>query len=393
MASLGGKVRRLTESDEVDLAGYDQERCNEFVKAAFSEPFVLTSMIRLSCVVGGGKLVRQKYSDDLPQKLMIALDGIGFDQDNAADLSLSSAGKYKFHHDTNKNLKFVHVYPRAVAPTVENATEEGGEEEGEEEGERDPADVLAECEVEDFRRVIASHVASYVGKKRLLDALKVRIAKMEEAERKLIEREVLDDALQKLYDTLSVDGLKEKVQVLAGELQSMIDAGQLTADEKAMVQDQLDGKLTALQAELDKAEADGKTKLKCKLEEAQEKLKATKAAVSGAAPAPKPPLKYAKEIQKLHVRLAGLSKMEKENAGKYTIDQLKVLGERPEMEEALSVYKARSRVWFETDEEFDGRLKLCLSQAPKPKAQSNATAGYSSGGGSGWSTVSSSKRR
>jgi hypothetical protein len=389
MASLGGKVRKSTESDEVDLAGYDQDRCNEFVKAAFTEPFELTSMIRLSCVVGGGKLVRQKYSDDLPKQLMIALDGIGFNQDNAADLSMASAGKYKSHHDTNKNLKFVHVYPRVVAP-AQNTTEEGGEEEAEDEGERDPADVLAECELDDFRRVIATHVVSYVAKKRLLDAIKERIAKMEEAERKLIEREVLDDALQKLYDTLDLEKLKGKVQVLAGEMQAMIDAGQLTADEKTMVQEQLDGKLAALEAELTKADADGKAKLKAKLEEQQKKLKDTRAAVSGAAPAPTPPLKYAKEIQKLHVRLAGLSKMEKENAGKYTLEQLKVLGERPEMEEALSVYKARSRVWFETDEEFDRRVKLCIAQAPKPKA---ATGGYSnsSSGGSGWSTVS--KRR
>lgn len=387
MASLGGKIRRLTESDEVDLAGYDQDRCHEFVKAAFTEPFELTTMIRLSCVVGGGKLVRQKYSDDLPQKLMIALDGIGFNQDNAADLSLSSGGKYKFHHDTNKNLKFVHVYPRVTAPT-QNATEEDGEEEeAEEEGEREPADVLAACDLDDFKRIVSSHVGAYVAKKRLLDALKDRIAKIEEAERKMIEREALDDALQKLYDTLSADGLKEKVKVLGTEMQSMIDAGQLTADEKVMVQEQLEGKLAALQVELDKAEADGKAKLKAKLEEQQEKLKATKAAVSGASPASTPPLKYAKEIQKLHVRLAGLSKMEKENAGKYTIEQLKVLGERPEMEEALSVYKARSRVWFETDEEFDKRLKLCMAQTPKPKAQ-NATGGYSSSSGSsGWSTV------
>eukprot|EP00435_Cladocopium_sp_Y103_P028830 s2993_g7.t1 len=81
MASgLAGKVRRSTESDEFDLSGYDQARCNELAKASFSEPFPLKEMVRISFVVGGGKLVRQrfgpkcsvpKYSDDLPKFMVL----------------------------------------------------------------------------------------------------------------------------------------------------------------------------------------------------------------------------------------------------------------------------------------------------------------------------------
>eukprot|EP00434_Breviolum_minutum_P027766 symbB.v1.2.024560.t1/scaffold2334.1/size145401/2 len=82
MASgLAGKVRRATESDEFDLSGYDQARCTELAKAAFSEAFPLKEMVRISFVVGGGKLVRQKYSDDLPKFMVNALSSVGFQED------------------------------------------------------------------------------------------------------------------------------------------------------------------------------------------------------------------------------------------------------------------------------------------------------------------------
>ncbi|CAJ1338829.1 unnamed protein product, partial [Effrenium voratum] len=102
MSGLAGKVRRATESDEFDLSGYDQARCNELAKAAFSEPFPLKEMVRISFVVGGGKLVRQKYAEELPKYMVNALSTIGFTEDNSATVEASSAGKFKYHHDTNK---------------------------------------------------------------------------------------------------------------------------------------------------------------------------------------------------------------------------------------------------------------------------------------------------
>merc|ERR1719313_2275783 len=115
--------------------------------------------------------------------------------------------------------------------------------------------------MDDFRRMVGNNVTSYSTKMRLLDIIRSRLKRLEEAERKLIAREDLDSTLQALYDTLSADGLKDK-------------------------------------------------------------LKATKAAVSDSKPAGLAPLKYAAEIQRLHKRLAGLAKLEKEAAGKYTLDQL-----------------------------------------------------------------------
>lgn len=383
---MAGKVRRVLDgTDEFDLAGYSREKCQELARLAFADPFELPgNMVKITFVVGAGKLGRQKYGDDLVRNFCEALNDVGFDSDNAACIELASAGKYKYQHDTGKNLLFVHVFPKYVAPAGDE--EEEGEEGEEEGGQRNPADVLCIVELPDFQRMVGSNVVSYSDKRQLLAILREKLVKLDEAEQKLIARQELDKDLQKLYDTLSVDGLKEKVKVMAGEMQANIEAGELTSGERSQALEQLDGKLEALEGELAKAAADGKAKLQTKLEEQKEKIKEQKQKISEIKPVPLADLKYAAEIQRLHKRIAGLVKLEKESGGKYTLDQLKALGEKPEMEEAVSVLEARSRTWFESDEEFKARLKYCLSQAPAPKKK--PTAGYAAGNSSSaWSTV------
>lgn len=139
----------------------------------------------------------------------------------------------------------------------------------------------------------------------------------------MIAREEVDAKLQRLYDTLSADSLKQKMQILGGELQACIDAGQLTSEDREQVLEQLDGKLTQLQPDLAKAEAEGKAKLQTKLEEQRDKLRATRAAVNDSKAAPIAPLKYGADIKKLHVKLAGLARLEKESSGKFTLTNLR----------------------------------------------------------------------
>mmetsp|Transcript_43669 Transcript_43669/g.76553 ORF Transcript_43669/g.76553 Transcript_43669/m.76553 type:complete len:395 (-) Transcript_43669:47-1231(-) len=386
-SGLARKVRTSTESDEFDLGGHTKDQCEALAKAAFTEPLPLKQMVRISFVVGAGKLSRQKYRDDLPRDFCGALESIGFNDDKAASCELSSAGSYKFQHDTSKNLKFVHVFPRVAPPAAEE-----GEEAAEGPAEnvrRDPADVLAECDMATFRRMVDNNVQGYALKRRVLDALKSRLASLEAAEQKLIARELLGEEEQRLYDTLSAEGLKEKAQILTRELQAHIDAAELTAAEQRDVLAQLDGKLKDLEAQLAKASAEGKAKMQAKLEEQREKLRATKATVSDAKPAPGVPLKHGPEIRKYRAKLAGLAKLEREASGKYTLDELKRLGEKPELEEAISVLEARARMWFETDEEFQERVQKCLREAPARKPAPGGYPAASAGNRSndGWSTV------
>ena len=66
LSGLAGTIRRTSESEQYDLAGYTEARVKDLILAVFSTPLdVPTKMIKLTFVVGGGKLVRAKYSDDL----------------------------------------------------------------------------------------------------------------------------------------------------------------------------------------------------------------------------------------------------------------------------------------------------------------------------------------
>eukprot|EP00413_Alexandrium_margalefii_P044840 CAMPEP_0204595224 /NCGR_PEP_ID=MMETSP0661-20131031/52539_1 /ASSEMBLY_ACC=CAM_ASM_000606 /TAXON_ID=109239 /ORGANISM="Alexandrium margalefi, Strain AMGDE01CS-322" /LENGTH=419 /DNA_ID=CAMNT_0051605715 /DNA_START=85 /DNA_END=1344 /DNA_ORIENTATION=+ len=376
MASgLAGKVRRSTESDEFELTNYDQARCDELAKNAFSEPFPLNEMVKLSFVVGGGKLVRQKFSDDLPKLFMSSLSAVGFQDDSTAALEAKSAGKFKFQHDTGKNLKFVHVFPRICAPQAAGAGGgEGEEEEDEDEKPSSPEDILLRSSLKDLTRLVADYVTTYGQKKKLLDFIKGRISSLEQIEAKMTRLEKLTAEEQALFDDVGADELREKVKFLTGELQRMVDEGQLTSAEKAAFLEQLEGKLEAVDAEIKKAEAEGKAKKVQALTQQREAAQKTRAAVKDAGAIGLPPLRHGSELKKLYGKLAELNRMEKASKGHYSMDELKRLGERPEIEEAVSVLETRSRGWFEDDEVFRERVQACM------KAGASASAKKAAGG-------------
>lgn len=381
MSGMAGKVRRSADDNEFDLANFTREKCMQLCREAFTEPFQLPKMIKITFVLGGGKEVRQKYRDELVREFCESLNAVGFIEDNAADKDLSAAGKYKYQHDTSKNLKFVHVFPKVEIPAAKDGDEEAEEAPARP---RDPSTVLAECGFADFRRMVNDRVVTYTTRRRLLDQLKARSSKMEECEQKLIARQEMNDEEQDIYNYSTE--IAEKVKHLAGELQSMVDAGRLTRVEQQAVVEQLGAKLKTLDAELAKAAADGKAKAVAKMEEAKEKLKSTLEAATSASPLPEPAVRYANELRTLKAKLAGIARLEKECNGKFTIDQLKVIGEKTEMQEAFDEYKSRCRIWLETDEELAARLEQCLRVAA-PKAKSRPVTPSD-----GFSTVGKKKR-
>ncbi|CAL1152101.1 unnamed protein product [Cladocopium goreaui] len=361
MASgLAGKVRRSTESDEFDLSGYDQARCNELAKACFGEPFPLKEMVRISFVVGGGKLVRQKYSDDLPKFMVNALGAIGFQEDNSATVEAGSAGKFKYHHDTNKNLKFVHVFPKiAEAPAPEQQADEGLA------GPRvlkTPEELLLESEEADFTRFLQTHLVTYAQKRKALELLKQRIAVLEEIELKLSRLERLSDEEQQLFEGIGSEDLRQKVKQVNLELQAMVEANRLSSAEKSDCLEELESKMAQVQEEIAKAEAEGKAKKVQALAKPLEVLKSTHLQVKAADPVSLPPLKNGDKIRQLRQKLGELERLEKatKTKGHASIDELKRLGERPELEEAALELERRARGWLESDEVFEQRLEANL---------------------------------
>lgn len=383
---MAGKVRRAAESDEFDLANYDQSRCDELAKGAFSQDFPLSEMVRLSFVVGGGKLVRQKYSDDLPKLFMGSLTAAGYVNDESAAVEVGSAGKFKYQHDTNKNLKFVHVFPK-LAPREQGGGEAAGEEEEEPARPVSPEERLLRCGEEQFERVCAEGLPTYGQKKNALDFLKDRIAKWTAIDEKVVRCEKLDAEEDELYNSdISIDDVQKKEKALGAKMQAMIEAGQLTSEEQKTL-------LSSLQGKLDQLEKGGK--------KAPQKLLDTIKQVKDTSPASLPPLKYADKIRHHHKRIGELTKLEALMKGKLgSIEQTKAIGEKPEHEEALAEFTQRSRGWFEDDEVFQKRLEACMrAAASAPKKPSGggyaAAAAAAPRGGSasgGFTTVSGSSR-
>merc|ERR1719215_2343760 len=76
-----------------------------------------------------------------------------------------------------------------------------------------------------------------------------------------------------------------------------------------------------------------------------------------------PQLRHSTELKKLYAKMAVLARIEKSSKGNYSMDELKRLGERPEIEDAIFVLLARSRGWFEDDATFEERVAACVKSA------------------------------
>lgn len=371
MSGLGGKVRRATESDEFDLANYDQARCDELAKNAFTEPLPISQMVRLSFVVGGGKLVRQKYTDDLPKLFMSSLSAIGYINDDSAAVEAGSAGKYKFQHDTGKNLKFVHVFPKLEAAAA------GGGGDGEDEEEKrplTPEEKILRCGSDLMDRYLTNFLSTYGQKKALLAVLKGRIGTWNNADEKTRRLQKLTKEEEDVYNyDIGVDDILAKERTVSASMQAMIEDGQLTSAEQKELLASLEEKLQAI-------EKSGK--------KAPPKLSETIQKVKGISSVPLPPLKYAKEIAPLQRKLNEVSKLEASLKAKLgTVEQQRAIGDKPDIEEALSKYGEASRGWFEADEVFQDRLQACIRAASvvpkKTGGGGGAGGGYPSAGSAG----------
>jgi hypothetical protein len=96
LSGMAGEIRLSLTSEQFDLANYTEARARDLVLAAFSSPLSAPStMVRFTFIVGGGKLVRAKYSDDLPKWMGAALRDIGYTADASAAETFDSQGMFE----------------------------------------------------------------------------------------------------------------------------------------------------------------------------------------------------------------------------------------------------------------------------------------------------------
>ena len=124
-------------------------------------------MVRFTFVVGGGSKVRQKYDPNLQKYMSKSLQDIGFNLDNTACCAVECAETYKTQHDTDKNLKFLHVFPRVII-TSGGAGGGGGAAEEAAPALSDlgsPGYLATVCEFATFQKMVQSKTQSWTQRK------------------------------------------------------------------------------------------------------------------------------------------------------------------------------------------------------------------------------------
>jgi len=383
-AALAKRLRATTEHDDAErfeLANYTEAQAEDLIAQAFAAPFEsATEHVRISFIIGGGKLVRHKFDEALGKYLTAALRKLGYEEDKGA--SLGSEKAYKMQHDTGQNLIYLHVFPETTFAAARRAGGGGaggggaggggGGGEGEDEVVFDmaspPVRCIA-CEVFDFKKLVESRVAPWSHRRRLVQLLQDAVRQIEAAEAKMVAREALTPVEQAKYDLTSRQGLEEKLAFLQASMKEQVSAGALSAAERETVLREMDERLKAMKEEQDKAAADGHEKPAMKLAEQRAALTARRDALKTTFAATQPaswPVKAIADIRQCRSQLIRLDKIEAAGAagaGGKALTAAEALARRTELdtrgpiEERLAELAAEARMWFETASEFEARIQ------------------------------------
>jgi len=385
-ASLAKRLRATVEvadDEREDLAGYTQPQVQALVAAAFSEPHPSPDPIRFTFIIGGGKLVRSKYSEELGKWLCAALRELGYEDDRGAALGAQRA--YKTQHDLGQNLIYLHVFPARVPPPAPAGAAAAGAGASDVAGERGtaagvgaagavPETPLARClsaSLADFAGLLKGRVAAWSHRRQLLAQLQAALRRLDATEAKMVARQRLEPAEQAEYEAADRPALEEKVALLTAESKAQVAAGGLTVAERATVLEEMAAKLDALRDEAAAAAAGGAastagtSKRAAAATAAADALAARRAEVQAAFARTPPasfPVRGLVEIRRARAALAALDRLEKANEGRMLSPAelhaaARELDTRPALQRRLAELVADARGWFEADAEWEARLK------------------------------------
>lgn len=373
---LAKEIRSSTTSEIFDLQNYDADQADNLVKAAFKTPIECKEMLGFSFIVGGGKKIRQKYSPSLPKDLSQALKGIGFTEDRGASCDEGCQGTFKFQHDTDKDIKTMHVYPNIKKMTASAIDDEGdiddllvvGVNHLSVHGE-DHARVAAAADMDDFKQLVVEYCPSFTQRRELLRALKKLQPEVSVIEGKLATMEALQDHEQELYD--NVDSLQDKIDGLSSQIEGMISRGQLMKAEITVLLADLQSKEQKITEHIEQTTSKGKKvgKLETQKEKLSEKIASLKFAQGQKAYVPR-----SKWYAETEEELATLRKRQANN-----------MKEDLKLERRIEFLLIKKAGWYA---ELVPRPVVQQRQVTK-KAPAKKAASSSAGGG--WAQVSSKK--
>lgn len=386
---LAGEIRSSLTSEQYDLGGYTEARVTDLFHNAFRTPLTApTEMVKFTFVVGGGKLVRSRYPEELPKWGTSALRELGFTEDRSAAETFDSQGTYKQQHDTGQNLKYLIVYPRVACADAQKSNGTETTATGNAANMNAPENIVVAAPMAIFQDMVASKVLSYAQKKKLLKLLQDKHEEFKAIEAKLVSGSQLTPIEQGIYDNNS-GADEDKINWLQHEIKAMIDNGQLTAKEKSEQLKTMESNIQSLKKEIEDATTENKPKKVEKLQQKLEAIVSRKAVVEKIEPIP-PKMQLSEDIIKLYLKLFPLLALEEKGRSmSLTLADLKQLEPKADLESEIKELEGACRGWFEEEEVFQERCNQVEKEAKaKYKAKKAAggdakKAGSSSGAKSG----------
>jgi hypothetical protein len=382
-----------TAVERVDLSSIDSPgSAKTFVTAVFEEPITIDGpqkgpIPKATLVVGAGKLERAKYDEELGKWVTMALREIGYLEDRGASALEACQGTFKYQHDTGKNEKYVHVFPR-VTRAAASAAEEGLAEDEEEQDTpgADAAEKLClQSSEETFKQICEQRVTPWLCRKRLLKFLQDSVDKLKETEAKMARMVRLEPSEQKLFDMVDRELVERKIAWLRAEMISMVDDGHLTKQERLLALEQAKTRLREMEAE-------GRN-----VDTVRARIAGLEKSMSE--PGYRHPLKHEQKLRVLMGQSMALDPLQ-DKAGtkgrwssKLTSQEVQLLGKKEDLDAEIANLASASRFWFEEEDELAERLKGCRALVKVNTRSGGAAKAAPRQQQQGWSTVVTNKAK
>jgi hypothetical protein len=349
-------------------------------------------MIRITFVVGAGKLSRHKYDEKAMLAVTSTLKQIDYVEDRGSSCVNECGGCYKTQHDTGKNLFTVVVFPRLAGHDDGQPVRGGGKDENRKTNRGDdyepliptnsPGYKIAVCRLPTFQNLLSTYCPTYSEKKECLRCLEGLLQVEQAIESKMIVGQPLDAGEQSFYDESSE--LKEKYLYVQQESNTHVEEGKVTVDERRALVEMNEKRIDTLMAE--KSSASVAEKLKRALTRKAQLQALRDDVLSIHSTSYPPPLRHESKISALRKKLLPLQALEDSSRGRLlTLDETRALAAKEELLEEICELEEGSRGWFEEDDAFQERLKKSRERSRSKRHGGNAiirTVGKEGGSGS-----------
>ena len=321
-------------------------------------------MIRLTLIVGAGKLGRQKYDPNATKAVTQSLSQCSFSEDRGASAVIECAGSYKLQHDTGKNLKTVVVFPLlSIGSNNKNSSNPLSSSSNTDDGlpifEKDSVSYkVAVSSTTVFQNMLQHKCPTWSEKRTLLhDVITDEIeTQMKECENQLVSGKPLSKSQEDFYNNLCV-AIDEKKELVKDAMHKQVfESHDLTMDEMEFLLGHVQDRINELESSSNKAAASVGLK---KAKERQKHLQTVSAFLK---PKPLPQLKHHAKLAKLWKQAAPLMSLhfQRQNQSGTKLmspADTKKLGQLDEILDKIHELEVDSQGWFESDDIFEQRLQ------------------------------------